>query len=162
IADLQQIGGYSYPIDGTLNLSARLQGTKLDPRGTGHLQVTNGVAYQQPFRSLTADLSLASNELQVRNLNLAANGGLTGAAAYNLTSEAFRFDLTGENWNLAQLRQLQTAKMNVGGLAGFHAQGSGTVQAPVVNASLQLRQLVLNEEAAGDLDVQANTRGTEM
>src|SRR5262249_17000915 len=97
-----------------------------------------------------------------RNLNLAANGRLTGAAAYNLKSEAFRFDLTGENWNLAELRELQNPKMQVSGLAGFRAQGSGTVKAPVVNASLQLRQLVLNEEAEGDLEVQENPRGPEL
>jgi translocation and assembly module TamB len=163
IADLQQIAGYSYPIDGTLNLNAKLQGTKIDPRATGHLQITNGMAYQQPFRSLTADLGLASNELQVRNLNLAANGGgLTGAAAYNLKSEAFRFDLSGENWKLAELRPLQSPKVHVSGIAGFRAQGSGTAKAPVVNASLQLRQVVINEEAVGDLDAQANTHGTEM
>ena len=163
IADIQQIFGYSYPIDGTANVSANLRGTRLDPRGTGHVQITNGIAYQQTFRSLAADFNLASHELQVRNLNLAAEGGgLTGAAAYNLKSEAFRFDLTGSNWSLAELHPLQTAKFQMKGLAGFRAKGSGTTKVPAINASLQLRQLVINEEAAGDLDAQLTTRGGEM
>lgn len=163
IADLQQIVGYDYPVDGVANVSANLRGTKLDPRGAGHVQITNGVAYQQPFRALTADFNLAANDLQVRNLNLAADGGrLTGAAAYNLKSQSFHFDLTGSNWSLAELRPLQTARLQVNGLAGFRAQGSGTAKAPVINASLQLRQLEIDEEKAGDLDLEANTRGSEM
>ncbi|MCI0349666.1 MAG: translocation/assembly module TamB domain-containing protein [Acidobacteriales bacterium] len=163
IADLQQIAGFSYPIQGTLNLRAQMQGTRLNPRGSGHFEITNGVAYEQPFRSLTADLNLVSNDVQVRNLNLAMNGSrLTGVAAYNLRSEAFRFDLVGTNWNLVELHRLQTEKLQVSGTAGFRAQGNGTLKAPVINGSLELRNLVVNGEPAGDLDATATTRGTEM
>lgn len=163
VAELQQIAGFNYSLEGKLNLSLNLSGTRLDPRGNGRLQITDGTAYQQAIRSLTTDLELAAQEVRLKNINLATNGSrLTGAAAYQIKQQTYRFDLQGTGWDLVSLRPLQTAKVSVKGIANFRAQGSGTARAPVVNGELHVRQLVINEEAVGDLDVQATTRGTQM
>jgi translocation and assembly module TamB len=93
-----------------------------------------------------------------------SSGGpqLTGTGAYNLQTKAFRFDLTGNEFQLARIKQLQTQKLQLAGVGDFHATGSGTVDAPVINGQLHLRQLVINGAAAGDLDANAETRGPDL
>jgi len=162
-AELQQLAGLNYPIDGRVNFSANLDGTKLNPKGSGRLQVTGGTVYGEPFHSLTSDLGFASGEAQLRNVIFTMDGGrMMGAGAYNFRSQAFRFDVQGSNLNLAEVRRFQSGKIQVAGLVGFRAQGSGTAAAPAINASLEARQLVINGEEAGDLRAQATTRGSEM
>src|SRR6266850_1177933 len=163
VSELQQLAGFNYPVDGKVNFRANLEGTKLNPKGSGRLQVTGGALYGQPFQSLTSELGFTSGEAQLRNVILTMDGGRTvGSGAYNFRSRVFRFDVEGSNINLAEVRRLQTGKFQVAGLVGFRAQGSGTAAAPAINASLEARQLVINGEAAGDLRAQATTRGSEM
>jgi translocation and assembly module TamB len=163
VADLQAIAGYAYPLTGTLKLTLNASGTRANPRGGGSLEVTKGSIYGEPFNSLRADISFASNEAQLRNLTLSQNGArIVGSLAYNLKSRGFRFDLRGLDFDLARFRQVQREKLSVAGLADFHAQGSGTMEEPTVNADLHLRKLVLNGEEVGTLEARGVTHGADL
>ena len=82
---------------------------------------------------------------------------VTGTAAYNLKTTAFRFNLKGSNFSLAQFAQLQLPRISVGGTLNFDARGSGTTSAPVVDADLHVRDVMLNRERLGNLDAKAVT-----
>ena len=104
-------------------------------------------------------------EVQVSRLSLLQSAGgaqLTGNGAYNLQNRSFRFDITGSDFPLARIKQLQTQRLQLAGVGDFHATGSGTAEAPVINAQFHLRQLVVNGEAAGDLDADAQTHGPDL
>ncbi|MBI2677305.1 MAG: translocation/assembly module TamB domain-containing protein [Candidatus Koribacter versatilis] len=163
VHDLQTLAGFDYPLTGTLATDIQVSGTRADMRGAGNFQLVSGTFYGEPFKSLTADMRMAGREAQLSNIVLAHNGArISGSAAYDLTAKSFRFDLRGTGLNLADFRQLQSARLTSEGKGAFTAQGSGTVDAPVINGTLSVRDLVLNGEPVGDVEASATTRGADM
>jgi translocation and assembly module TamB len=165
VAEVQSLAGYSYPIDGVLDMTARLSGTRQNISGESNIRITNGSAYGEPFQSVTTQAHFAGQQVEFSRVALSQSPGgakLTGGASYNLQSGAFSFDLTGRDFELARFHQLQKQKFQLAGLADFHATGSGTADAPVINAHIHLRELVLNGEAAGELDADAVTHGADL
>ncbi|MGI9103333.1 MAG: translocation/assembly module TamB domain-containing protein [Terriglobales bacterium] len=161
--DLVGLLGYSYPVAGSVNGSVQVTGTADDPHGSGSFRITHAAIRGEPFQSVSADLLFANHEAQANRVMLTHNGAtITGAGTYNLKTTAFRFDLHGVNFDLAQISDLQTPRMTMRGGLNFNARGSGTPEAPVVDADFHLRDLVLNGEKLGGMDVQATTRAGVM
>jgi translocation and assembly module TamB len=101
--------------------------------------------------------------VQLTNIVLAHNGAqLTGSYGYNLENNSFRFDLTGDNLDLATFQRFALPRLTVEGKAAFHLAASGTTEAQVLNGRLELRSLVLNHEPVGSMDLTAETRGTDL
>ncbi|HEU5453199.1 MAG TPA: translocation/assembly module TamB domain-containing protein, partial [Terriglobales bacterium] len=160
LSDLLTLAGYRLPISGTLNGAATLGGTRGAPSGSGTVRIADAVAYGEPIRSAVADLVVSGHEIQASRIVIEHNGAqITGNAAYNVQSTAFRFDLRGSNFNLANLRQLQTARFRTSGQMSFAVQGSGSRERPSINGTLEVTNWVLNGEAAGTLQVKAVTTG---
>ncbi len=163
LQDVQSLAGTDYPVTGGLNGAAGVSGTMKEMRGQGRIQLASGAIYGEPYKSLTSDVRFQGQEVQLQNLDLAQNGGrLGGNVAYNLTTKFFRFDAKAENIELAHVDRLKTARVALGGTATLEASGSGTVEAPVVNAKLRVRGMTINGDVAGDLDAEAVTRGREL
>jgi len=161
--DLQSLAGVSYPVTGTANLDFQLSGTRVDPGGDGSFELAQGTAWGRPFKSLRSQIRLSQQEAQLNNFVLALNGArMTGAGRYNLVNEGIRFDVAGENFDLAHIPALNSEKLSVQGMAAFQASGSGTLNAPVLNAKATLHDLVLNGERQGDLTIEANTQDANL
>ena len=163
LADLQSIIGTSYPIQGKLDTALQLDGTRRQLNGSGHLKLANLMAYGHPVRSASADLKFEGSALKIQNLFAADDWGkLTGGGEYNFSGKQFSFLLHGTDFQLERVRQLQVRRLRIQGSLGFKAQGSGTVEAPVINATLRLRDLVVNGERIGDLNAVAVTHGADL
>ena len=129
MAEVQSLAGYSYPIDGVLDLTARLSGTRQNFSGDSSIHITNGTAYGEPFQSLSTQAHFAGQQVDLSRLALSQSKGganVMGTASYNLQSRAFTFDLTGKDFQLARVRQIQSERFELGGVGDFHATGSGT------------------------------------
>jgi translocation and assembly module TamB len=163
LADLQSIIGTNYPIHGKLNTALQLDGTRRQLNGSGHLTLANLVAYGYPVRLASADLKFEGSALKIQNLFAADDRGkLTGGGEYNFSGKQFSFLLHGADFQLERVRQLQIRRLHIQGSLGFDAQGSGTAEAPVINATLRLRDLVVNGERIGDCNAVAVTQGAEL
>ncbi len=163
VDDLKSILGLTYPVTGILNTSLHLAGTIQNLRGTGNLLLTKMSLYGEPFRALRTDLSFAGSEAQFSNILLSHNGTqLTGSAGYNLESRQMRFDLKGTDVELASFRRFEPQRITMEGRADFHATGSGTPDAPIINAQLTFRNVTLNGERVGDVTAVAETQGADM
>ena len=163
LADIQALVGLSTSMGGVVNGSVHGSGTLNDLRGGGNIQITQLQLWGEPFRLLRADMSLNGSETRFSNILLTHNGSqMTGSAAYNFASTAFQFDVKGTNIELADFRRFISARFTMTGNAGFHATGSGTTSAPIINGEADLRQLVWNGEQVGDLHASVETKGTDM
>ena len=163
IAGWQTIAGTNYPITGTFGAQLTLTGTEQDLRGRGHVQVTGGTIYGEPFRSLSADPQLRNRQLDFKNLSLRQNGGhIAGSCTYDLLSQAFTLDLSGDDFDLAHIGRLQSKRLLVGGRAQFSLTGSGTISQPSLNAQITVKNLVLGGEQEGDLVATAITHGADL
>jgi translocation and assembly module TamB len=160
VAELQRATGLNYPVTGTLNFTVQAGGTEVNPHGSGHFSLMAGQAYGRPVKSLTANLAFANHEAQLDNIQMQSmHGELAGSAAYNFGNKEVRFDLAGENIDLANIPELQMPHVQVGGVGKFTAKGSGAIEQPLINAHVQISGLVLNGDRLGGVTVDAVTHG---
>src|SRR6185437_13344598 len=160
VADLVKVAGKHVPVSGTLDARAHVRGTLESLNGDGHVSVTGGAAYDEPYKSLNADLRFAGTEIDAVNLVfLQGDGWVTGNGGYNLKAKTFHFDAQGKRFDLAHLHRLQSSKYTVAGMLAFEAHGSGTLQNPKLQANLHLTGLNLDGVARGYLDAEAHTQG---
>ncbi len=163
LSDLQRATGFDYPVTGTLNATMEAEGAEGNPHGQGQFTLTSAEAYGRPIKSLGADVAFANHEAQLNHIRLQAAGGVVaGTAAYNFVSKAVSFDLNGVSLNLAEVPELQSARLQTAGVARFEAKGSGTLDEPVINGHLQVNSLVLNGETVGSLTADAVTHGRQL
>jgi translocation and assembly module TamB len=163
LVDLQSIFGTSYPIQGKLDTALQVDASRRQLNGSGHLALASVVAYGYPVPSAAADLKFQGSNFNLQNL-VAANdwGKVTGGGEYDFSSRQFSFLLHGANFQLERVRQLQARRLHVQGALGFEAQGSGTAEAPVINAALHLRALAVNGDRLGDFNAVAVTHGADL
>jgi translocation and assembly module TamB len=163
IAELQRAAGWNYPVTGTLNFIMHADGTQANPHAAGHLSVTAAQAYGRLVKSLTTNLVFVNHEAQLDDIQLQAmHGKVAGLAAYNFNNRDVRFDLAGEGIDLASVPELQMPHLEVGGAGKFAAKGSGTIDQPVINAHVQVTDLVLNGDRIGGLTADAVTHGSHL
>jgi translocation and assembly module TamB len=165
-ADADEIlafSGYYLPVSGTLNLVAQIEGTKAQPRGRGRIQLSDAVIGGKPVQHLDSKLEFNRDEIFLDDLHLAYyDAHITGAGMYNFPTHAFRFNLNGDNFDLAGIPPLQSSRVRVDGRMDFTAQASGTLAEPAINASIHLRDLAFDHERAGDYTLDAVTQGSAL
>jgi len=161
VAPIQALLGYNYPITGNADFFVQAAGTFSDPHFEGQLHLNNASAYGETIRQFDSAYRLAQGEIFFDNIHLFHDDSVvTGSAAYNPSSSVFRLDLVGNNFDLAQVRQIHLDRFPAEGRADFVVKASGTASAPSIDGTLHVRDLTLDHELAGELDLQAITQGS--
>jgi translocation and assembly module TamB len=159
VASTASLAGLDYPVTGTADLSLQVAGTRADPHVQGHIHAANASVYGESIERFDADLHAADGEAALNNIQLAhLDSIVTGSAAYTPDSHAFKLDIAGTNFDLARIRQIQLQPLPIEGRSDFSLQGSGTLTAPVINAKVQIHNLVVDHEESGGLNVEATTK----
>ncbi len=162
-ADIVQwmaLTGKTYPVSGTLNLHAQTDGTIGNLNGSGQISLTGGAAYGEQYRSLTSDVQFRGKEVGASHLVFVMDGGkVNGDGGYNFETKAANFNLQGNGFELAHIKRLANERYPVLGTVDFTAKGSGTIEAPTVEASLHVHNLQLAREFSGSVDADAHTQG---
>ena len=162
IAEAAPLAGSTRPISGTLDLSAKLSGTRDDPHGEGHLEVRDASAYGVPILSLSSDLQVVGHQLQFNNISSRVYGApLTGSAAVSTAFDNFRLNLSGTNLDLAQLQHFHSSRIAIDGRTDFTVLANGNPLHPALEAHVHFRDLSFNQERAGDFYLDATTRGRQ-
>jgi translocation and assembly module TamB len=160
VASTAALTGYDYPVTGKADLSLQISGTRSRPQAQGQIHATNASAYGESIAQFDADLRLGGGETAFTNIRLAHDDSMvTGSAAYNPSSRVFHVDLTGKNFDLSRIRQIQVDRLSIEGRADFTLRGTGTSEAPEIDAKIQVRELTLDHELAGGFDVEAVSKG---
>jgi translocation and assembly module TamB len=160
IAEVEALAGYDYPIRGRANLTLQASGTRAQPHAEGHLQIADAVVYGQPIRQFDSDLRWNQGQASLNNIQFDYyDSHASGGAAYEPATRTYHFNLTGQNFDLTKIPQLQTSRVPVEGRVDFTAQGSGTPEAPAINAKILVRDLTFDHERAGNLNIDAVSEG---
>jgi translocation and assembly module TamB len=160
VASWIALTGRSYPVSGTLNLHAQTDGTIGNLSGGGAVSLTGGAIEGENFRSLTADVAFRGKDISASHLAFALDGGhIAGSGGYDFGARTVQFDLQGGGFELAHIRRIQNEQYPVTGAVDFTASGSGSVDAPSLQASLHVRNLSLARESTGFVDLEAHTAG---
>jgi translocation and assembly module TamB len=163
LAAVQAVAAYNYPVTGKTDLFVQAAGTFSDPHGDGQIHLTDATVYGETIRQFDSAFHFAHGEISLSNLHLFHDDSVvTGSAAYNPSTHSFNLDLAGNNFDLARIQQIHSNHISVEGLADFVLKGSGTFETPSINATVHVRNLTLDHELAGDLDLQAVTHAHEL
>ncbi|WP_446741769.1 translocation/assembly module TamB domain-containing protein [Silvibacterium acidisoli] len=160
VADLLTMAGQSFPVTGTVDLNAQVNGQLNNLSGGGHLAVQSGTLEGEPYRSLNTDLHFAGREIDLEHLLFLQDGGkVTGSGGYNMQSEAYHLNVQGSGFDLGHIQRLKSEKYPLAGALNFEAQGSGTIKDPSLQAKLHLTGLNLANAATGSVEADAHTQG---
>jgi translocation and assembly module TamB len=163
LATLQALAGYHYPVTGQADLFLQAAGTESEAHGDGQIHLSHASAYGEPIQQFDSSFRFAHGELAFDNIRLLHDDSVvTGNAAFNPTTRGFHLDVAGNNLDLARARQIPPNRLSIEGRADFTLKSSGTPEAPQINAGIHVRNLTLDHELAGDLDLQATTEGSEL
>jgi translocation and assembly module TamB len=159
LAALQALAMSNYPITGTADISLQAAGLASDLHASGQIHGNDLLAYGQRIQQFDSTFHFADGELALENIHLFRDDSVvTGKAAFNRTANSFRFALTGRNFDLASISEIQSPGLGVEGRADFTLAALGTAQAPVINGDIQIRRLTLDHELSGDLAIHLVTR----
>jgi translocation and assembly module TamB len=163
VDEILALGGYDFPVSGTANLSVQVEGTKAEPRGSGHVELLNAVIQGEPVQHLDSKFEFNRDEVSLSDLRLAYyDARVTGSGTYGFSTHAFRLNVKGDDFDVAHIPRLQASRVKVDGRMDFAAQASGTLEEPAINAQIHLRDLVLDDERAGDYTFDLATQGSEL
>jgi len=163
IAEILASVGHDYPLRGKANLFLHVSGTGAEPHGQGHVQLLQATLNDKPLQQADAAFSFTHDELSLVNIHLKQDeASVTGDGRYNSATAAFQLNLHGDNFDLSRIPNLQTERVSVQGALAFDAEGSGTLDQPVINAKVRLKGLTFNQELAGDLTMEAVTQGADL
>ncbi len=173
LADILLVAGQkNVPASGNVNAQVHINGTYGDPLGNASLQVTKGVAYDQPFDKVQMNVDLTHDLISLSNLELDAAGGqLVANGTFRHPSDSFevgqaQFHLAGNNIQLASVQPLQQRSPGTAGLLKLVADGAGSLRKSANGTEFQISNLSsdfsadalkVNNQAAGNLTAQART-----
>ncbi|MEO7651680.1 MAG: translocation/assembly module TamB domain-containing protein, partial [Bryobacteraceae bacterium] len=177
IASLLALAGRKeIPVSGALSATAKIAGTYGNPLGSASVTVTKGVAYDEPFDSLQAQIESGPRTLALRDVRLALGGAqITGSATYEhpagrLDSGRVQFQVASTDMALQRIESLKKLRAGLAGTVRARAEGSATVLntasgAPQLllsslSGQVAARNLQLQGKPAGNFNLQAQSNGT--
>lgn len=159
VASTAVLAGFDYPVSGTADITLQIRGTRANPQVEGHIRAIDASAFAEPIENFDADLHIADGQTSLNNIQLTHEGAtVSGVAAYKPSTGAFNLDLAGTNFDLARVRQIHLDRILLEGRGDFTLKGSGTLDAPVIQAGVHVHDLRLDHEAAGGLYLEGTTQ----
>ncbi len=161
--DLEMLAGQDVGARGKINARLEISGTISKLLGQGTVTWSNGSIHGYGFDSAGGAMALANNRVSVRSLAIArGHSRVTGTGWYDLSTSAFEGDVTGTNFEIAELAPLEQSRVKLAGTLDFSAKASGTVDSPDLSAHIQMKNVAFNDEAAGDYLIDAATHGPDL
>jgi translocation and assembly module TamB len=160
IPDLLAITGSTFPAAGKVSANAQVHGTLENLTGTGAIIITGLNIANQPIALAACKLSAFGHTVEASDIRVrSAGGSASGFVAYDYLSHAMEGSITGQQFDLAQIRSLQATRASVGGTGSIHVQVTGTLMTPVATSSLILDNVMLNGQPMGQVRAEANLHG---
>lgn len=165
VPDLLQIAGQQQkiPVTGTISATAKVAGTLSNLNGNGHIDLKDGVAYGEPYESLSADLSAAGKMFDANNLVLRVHGmQVAGNGGYDLASKKLHGHIEGRNLVLSKFETIRRSGVDADGRLTLVADANGTVAEPALRANGRLDDLTYQGQRIGELTVEAHSQGSTL
>jgi translocation and assembly module TamB len=158
VYDLQSLLHQSLPLTGTLSAQIDADGPLRMLNGNGWVQLDNGVIYGEPVARVRAEGKMVDDVVQIASVTLnEAAGKVAASGTYDLHSRHFQVDARGEGIDIAKVKRIRDANLQIDGNLGFSVTGSGTFDDPRLEGRASLTDLTLSGEPFGRVDIVAHT-----
>lgn len=150
LTDLEKLAKKNFPVTGDLSANATLQGSQLEPAGSGSAQITNARAYGETIQVVSAKFH-TDNGAIVSTLNVSATAGAVNAdLRYTPKTKAYNVRLNAPGIVLEKIQRLQEKNAGITGTISASVSGQGTVDDPQLTATVRLPQLQMRKGAISD------------
>jgi translocation and assembly module TamB len=171
-------GQSSLPVQGgTLNANAHLEGAINNPTGNLSLNLANAVVYQEPLTEFSMQGSYAADSVTIPALRLSAPAGdirLNGSLQHpagDFNHGKLTLHVDSSDIQMARIHAIQESNLGLNGVLQVNTDVAGNLdlqnkQMPVqltnLNTNFHGRSMQLNGQDLGSLNLQAQTRGTQV
>jgi translocation and assembly module TamB len=163
LATVQALTGSHYPVSGGADIFLQAAGSASNPHGDGKIHLNRATVYGEPVQQFDSSFHFSDGELALDNVHLFHDDSvLTGSAAYTPAKHTFRLDVAGRNLDLARIRQIPANRLALEGRADFSLKASGTSVAPIIDADVHVRELTVDHELVGGLNLRAISQGSDL
>lgn len=165
LQDLLQIAGQheKIPATGIITANAHVTGTFGNLSGVGHLSLSNGIAYGEPYESVAADISAQGKAIEATHVALKVHGmQIAGNGGYDLGSEHLHGHIEGRDLLLTKFETFKKAGTNADGRLSLIADANGTIHEPGLRATLKLENIGYAGQSVGEVTAEAHSQGTTM
>ena len=160
VVDVLQIVGQQgkVPVTGTMALNAHAAGTLRSLSGGGHLSLMNGVAYDEPYESAAAELTVQGKDIEASSVVLKLHGvQIAGNGGYDWGSEHLHAHVEGHDILLSKFVTVQKAKTEVDGVVNLTADANGTISQPGLKTNVKLTGVTYKGQGVGEAVVEAHS-----
>ena len=160
---IQDALGLAYPVRGLMDGEVSFKGTPSALEGRGNIELRQAEVADEPIDLILAQGIIANSVLDITKIQVdKGKGKMTGAGRVDLIQRTFYADLNGKNFELADFRSLTLPAFGkngrktirgLGGAAGLHLQGSGSIENPQIRAEMDIPDFRFGEASAGHFEV---------
>jgi translocation and assembly module TamB len=150
--------GSELPFTGPLSAQITTDGTIRTLEGSGWVELDRGTLYGEPVARARAQGKIVGHEVQIAALNLNNEAGtISGSGSFDLQSKQFRFSTQSAQVDVSKVQRLQQTGVAANGALEFSLLGSGSLDAPQIQAQGKVTGFALGAEPFGDLQITAHT-----
>ena len=140
-----------YDVDGTLSGEFDINGRYLSPSGLGTMEITDGIAYGEPFESATAGVRLELEGARLENIQVTKGEGRGTGAAFVGWNGTYSFNFDARSISAESLAAAKKSPRPIAGLIDFTAGGSGTFDSPRYDVRATVRDVFVADEGIGQI-----------
>jgi translocation and assembly module TamB len=131
--------------------------------GSGHVSLMNGVAYDEPYESVVAEMTVQGKEIQASNVVVKAHGiQIAGNGGYDYGSEHLHAHLEGHDILLSKFETVKKGNADLDGVVSVVADANGTVTEPGLKANLRIVNATYEGQGIGEAVVDAHSSGSTL
>jgi translocation and assembly module TamB len=162
VVDVLQITGQQgkIPLTGTMALNAHAVGTLRSLSGGGHVSLMNGVAYDEPYESAVAELTVQEKDVEASGVVLKLHGmQIAGNGGYDWGSEHLHGHVEGHDILLSKFETVRKGTTDLDGVVSVVADANGTLTRPGLKANLKLTGVTYKGQGIGEAVAEAHSDG---
>lgn len=165
VPDLLELAGQrqKIPVTGTIAANAHVTGTLSNMNGGGHVLLRDGIAYGEPYESVSADLTAQGKAIDATSLLVKVHGmQIAGNGGYDIGNQHFHGHLEGHDLALSKFETIKKSAANADGRLTLIADANGTITAPALRANLQLNDVTYSGQPVGNATAEAHSEGANL
>jgi translocation and assembly module TamB len=155
VADFARAAGVQTQVSGTLSADVDLRGSELNLVGQGNISLIRAKYASEPIQSLNVNFNGTGDAVHMTVALRIPAGTANAVGTYFPKQQTYQAQLQANGIQLARLQTVKDRKLPISGVLDIDANGSGTIQNPELNASLQVPRLDVRNQTVSGISLKA-------
>jgi translocation and assembly module TamB len=153
--EIAQVAGTSTQVSGNLNANVEAHGTQQAPVGQGTVQLSKATIANEPIKSVKAGFQADGKTITAQaRVDLTA-GSTVVDVHYEPDRKTYEATVRSAGIKLEEIENIKNRNMPVAGTLTIDASGRGTLDDPGLQATIQIPQLVIRNQAINNIKLTA-------